>query len=161
MLWILVEWLQKGSANQCKPTSGVFAWGPVFMDLEYARCPVCISYVYLHCYSCLFSLPTPTPSCAEPEKTQCDALWPASLMIQEVTWPKWVYSKHCDHSFNHGNEAPHDVSPELCICVSPFPGRSCLLALLLPLSWETKKRMIETLVTGCQSQSVSDQVSQQ
>lgn len=37
-------------------------------------------------------------SCAEPEKTLCDALWPASLMIREVTWLMWVCSKHCDNS---------------------------------------------------------------
>lgn len=34
------------------------------------------------------------------------------------------------------------------------------MVLLLPLSWETKKRMTETSVTGCQNRSVSDQVSQ-
>ena len=47
-----------------------------------------------------FATAYPCPPCyTEPEKTLCDALWPASLTIQEVTWLMWVCIECCGYSF--------------------------------------------------------------
>jgi len=50
----------------------------------------------LSCHAALqlsFTTTYPYHLCyTEPEKTLCDALWPASLTTQEVTWLMWVCS---------------------------------------------------------------------
>lgn len=64
-------------------------------------CRVWRKHLALSCSTALcFTTTCPYPPCyTEPGKTLCDALWPASLTIQEVTWLMWVCIECCGYSF--------------------------------------------------------------
>ena len=115
--------------------------------------------VMQHC-NCLSPQPTPTPLVIQNQRRHC---------AMHCGQPHWWFRKWlgwCGCALNVVATALWKWSKSLCaplelhIGLSPTCGRSCLLVLLLPLSWETKKRMIKTLVSGCQNLLVSNQVSQ-
>lgn len=59
--------------------------------LQHSRGSTCLVHLSYACSTAAvsfpsLSLPPPPLCCTEPEKTLCDALWPASLTTREVTW---------------------------------------------------------------------------